>query len=73
MKVTVLCSLKPKTCFIENYFNIFPGAICSCPAGFVGDPLTACRQTRERTGNVNVVGRFRRHEFDLPPYFFQFY
>lgn len=46
------------------------GAICSCGQGFVGDPLTACRQTRERTGNVVGLSRFRRHEF---PYFFTFY
>jgi hypothetical protein len=38
-------------------FLCFSGAICSCPAGFVGEPLTACRQTRERSGNV--IGQSR--------------
>merc|ERR1712241_486432 len=41
------------------------GAICSCPNGYVGDPLTACRRTRSQSSNrqnTRVIGlsRFKR-------------
>ena len=45
------------------------GAICSCPNGYVGDPLTACRAARnpsssfqQRPTNTRVIGlsRFKR-------------
>ena len=45
------------------------GAICSCPSGFVGDPLTACRQSRRQQANVVGFSRFRRN---LDPYFLLF-
>jgi len=45
------------------------GAICSCPSGFVGDPLTACRPARRSQPNVVGFSRFRRH---LDPYFLLF-
>lgn len=45
------------------------GAICSCPSGFVGDPLTACRQTRRQQSNVVGFSRFKRN---LDPYFLLF-
>ena len=37
------------------------GAICSCPSGFVGDPLTACRQSRRAQANVVGFSRFKRN------------
>jgi len=49
------------------------GAICSCPDGYVGDALTACREQRNRqVQNTRVIGlsRFRR---DLNEYFSSFF
>jgi hypothetical protein len=48
-------------------FLCFSGAICSCPAGFVGEPLTACRQTRERSGNVIGQSRDRFYKTFFRP------
>jgi hypothetical protein len=45
------------------------GAICSCPSGYVGDPLTACRPARRTGGNVVGFSRFRR---SVNPYFLLF-
>jgi len=45
------------------------GAICSCPSGYVGDPLTACRPARRSQANVVGFSRFRR---SLNPYFLLF-
>jgi len=45
------------------------GAICSCPSGYVGDPLTACRASRRSQSNVIGFSRFKRN---LDPYFLLF-
>jgi hypothetical protein len=39
---------------------------CSCPSGYVGDPLTACRPSRRAASNVVGFSRFKR---SLEPYF----
>jgi len=45
------------------------GAICSCPAGYIGDPLSACRPSRNGGGGrkgvssnrvIGLSGRFKR-------------
>ena len=45
------------------------GAICSCPSGHVGDPLTACRHSRRKQSNVSGFSRFKR---SLDPYLLLF-
>ena len=54
---------------------VFLGAICSCPDGYVGDALTACRPQRNAQPsfqNTRVIGlsRFKR---DLNQYFTGFF
>merc|ERR1711976_658288 len=55
------------------------GAICSCPNGYVGDPLTACRAARnpsssfqQRPTNTRVIGlsRFKRAADYFTGFFF---
>ena len=36
-------------------------AVCTCPSGYVGDPLVACRRAREGA-TTRVIGQTRRYK-----------
>lgn len=63
-----LFNVKSEPNLVSEIFCL--GAICSCPQGYVGDPLSACRPTRERSGNIVGLSRFRRQEV---PFFMTFF